>query len=98
MNRAVWSPTLFKAAVCRSHTLTPGRDGYTDIYPSLAEMKAIVRDPLAYHYGYKHGTRGTIFLLNGFVEDFNFSAEIAGESKPFSTMMYLSRGREAATL
>ena len=29
------------------------------------------------------------------MEDFNFSAQIEGQSKPFSNMMYLSRGREA---
>lgn len=96
--QGVWSQALVKAAVCRSHTLAPGRDGYTDIYPTMEEMKAIVKEPVAYHYHYRDGLRGTIFLLNGLVEDFNFSAQIEGESKPFSNMMYLSRGRELATL
>jgi hypothetical protein len=96
--QGIWSQAVFKAAVCRSHTLAPGREGYTDVYPTLAEMKAIVRDPLAYHFRYRDGTRGTIMLLNGLVEDFNFAAEIEGQTKPFSNMMYLSRGREAATL
>jgi hypothetical protein len=94
----LWSQALFKAAVCRSHTLAPGREGYTDIYPTMEEMKAIVKEPVAYHYHYRDGLRGTIFLLNGLVEDFNFSAQIEGQSKPFSNMMYLSRGRELATL
>jgi hypothetical protein len=96
--QGVWSQALVKAAVCRSHTLAPGREGYTDIYPTMEEMKAIVKEPVAYHYHYRDGLRGTIFLLNGLVEDFNFSAQIEGESKPFSNMMYLSRGRELATL
>jgi hypothetical protein len=61
-------------------------------------MKTITRDPIAYHFRYRDGMRGTIMLLNGFVEDFNFAAEIAGQPKPFSTLMYLSRGRESATL
>jgi hypothetical protein len=94
----VWSQAVFKAAVCRSHTLAPAREGYTDVYPSTAQMMAIVKDPLAYHYRYKDGTRGTIFLLNGLLEDFNFGAQIEGQQKPFSNMMYLSRGRELATL
>jgi hypothetical protein len=94
----LWSQAVFKAAVCRSQTLTPGREGYTDIYPTTAQMMGIVKDPLAYHYRYKDGTRGTIMLLNGLVEDFNFAAQIEGQSKPFSNMMYLSRGRELATL
>ncbi len=94
----VWSQAVFKAAVCRSHTLTPGREGYTDVYPTLEEIKAIVKEPLAYHYGYNDGTLGTIMLLNGLLEDFNFAAQIDGQQKPFSNMMYLSRGRELATL
>lgn len=96
--QGVWSQAVFKSAICRSHTLTPGRAGYTNVYPTLPEMKAVTRDPVAYHFRYKDGTRGTIMLLNGFVEDFNFAAEIEGEKKHFSTMMYLSRGRELATL
>jgi hypothetical protein len=94
----LWSQSVFKAAVCRSHTLAPAREGYTDIYPTIAQMMAIVKDPLAYHYRYRDGTRGTIMLLNGLVEDFNFAAQIEGQPKPFSNMMYLSRGRELATL
>jgi hypothetical protein len=96
--QGVWSQAVFKAAVCRSMTLTPGREGYTNVYPTLEEMKAITRDPVAYHFRYKDGTRGTIMLMNGFVEDFNFAAEIQGQPKPFSAMMYLSRRRESATL
>jgi hypothetical protein len=95
---SVWSQAVFKAALCRSQTLTPGREGFTDVYPTLDEMKKLTRDPVAYHFRYKDGTRGTIMLMNGFVEDFNFAAEIEGQPKPFSTMMYLSRKRENATL
>lgn len=94
----VWSPEVFKAAVCRSHTLAPGRNNFTDSFPTIAEMKQIIHDPIAYHYRYKDGLRGTIMLLSGFVEDFNFAAQLEGQEKPFSTMMYLSRGRERATL
>lgn len=94
----VWSHEVFKAAVCRSHTLAPGRNSFTDSFPTVAEMKRIVSDPIAYNYRYKDGLTGTIMLLNGFVEDFNFAAKIEGQEKPFSTMMYLSRGRERATL
>jgi hypothetical protein len=98
--QGVWSNEVFKAAVCRSHTLAPGRENFTNALPTITEMKQIVRDrdPVAYHYRYKDGLRGTIMLLNGFVEDFNFAAQLEGKEKPFSTMMYLSRGRERATL
>jgi hypothetical protein len=97
-NEGVWSAALFKSALCRSHTLTPAREGYTDVYPTTEQMMAIAKDPLAYHYRYRDGTLGTIMLVNGLVEDFNFSAQIEGQPKPFSNMMYLSRGRELATL
>jgi hypothetical protein len=94
----VWSPALFKAALCRSHTLGQCRESFTDVYPTAQEIKALVKTPMAYHFKYKDGLRGTIMLMNGLVEDFNFAATIQGQEKPFSLMMYLSRGRELATL
>jgi hypothetical protein len=94
----VWSPVLFKAALCRSHTLTPGREGYTDVYPTLREMKALARDPVAYHYRHADGLRCTMMLLNGLLQDFNFAAAIEGQARPFSTQVYASRELEGATL
>ncbi len=96
--QGVWSAALFKAGLCRSMTLGQSRQGFSDVFPTLDEMKAIVKNPLAYHFQYKDGTLGTIMLVNGLVEDFNVAASIEGEPKPFSTTMYLSRGRELATL
>jgi hypothetical protein len=96
--QGIWSAALFKACLCRSQTLGQVRSGFTDVYPTLAEIKAIVKDPVAYQFQYKDGTKGTIMLVSGLVEDFNFAATIEGQAKPFSTMMYLSRGREFATL
>jgi hypothetical protein len=94
----VWSPVLFKAALCRSETLRSGRETYTGVYPTLAEMKALARDPVAYHYQYKDGLRGTIMLMNGLVEDFTFAAAIEGQARPFSTLMYLSHKTQNGTL
>ena len=34
--QGVWSQALFKAALCRSQTLTPGREGFTGVYPTLS--------------------------------------------------------------
>jgi hypothetical protein len=96
--QGVWSRALFKAALCRSETLRSGRETFTGVYPTLQEMKQLVRNPVAYHYRYKDGLRATIMLLTGLVEDFNFAAEIEGQSKPFSTMMYLSHRTQNATL
>ena len=94
----VWSHSLFKAALCRSHMLMPGRPGFSHVYPTLREMKALARDPVAYHYQHKDGLRSTIMLMNGLLADFNFAAAIDGQPRPFSTQMYASREAEGATL
>ena len=94
----VWSPVLFKAALCRSHMLRPGRESFTHVYPTLAEMKGLAKDPVAYHYRHSDGLRSTIMLLNGLLGDFNFAAAIEGRARPFSTQMYASRESLGATL
>jgi hypothetical protein len=85
----VWPRELMNAALCRSHTLTPARAGFNDIFPSLDEMRKIVRDPVAYRYEHNDGLKSTMILMNGLVRDFNFAASLEGSSKPFSTQMYL---------
>ena len=85
----VWSPTLVKAALCRSHTLVSARSGFTDLYPTMEQMRALTTNPLAYHYQYRDGLRCTIILFDGLLRDFNFAATIDGQAKPFSTQMYL---------
>jgi len=94
----VWSPALFKTALCRSETLRCDREGFTGTYPTLQEMKALARNPVAYHYRYKDGLRSTIMLMNGLVEDFNFAASIEGQAKPFSTMCIEYNDGTRATL
>lgn len=96
--KGLWSPALFKAALCRSETLKSGRESFTGDYPTLDRMKTLALDPVAYHYRYKDGLRGTIILLNGLVQDFTFAAAIEGQPKPFSTLMYLSKQAHAATI
>ncbi len=85
----VWPRDLFDAALCRSHTLTPARPGFNDIFPSLDDMKRLVKNPVAYRYQHTDGLMCTMILMSGLVEDFNFAASIEGRSEPFSTQMYL---------
>lgn len=85
----VWSQALFKSALSRSSTLRPGDPSFTDIFPTLEQMKAMVPDPVAYHYRHRDGLLSTMILMNGMVRDFTFAAAIEGQSKPFSTQMYL---------
>jgi hypothetical protein len=85
----VWPRELMNAALCRSHTLTPAREGFNDVFPSLDDMRRLVKDPVAYRYGHADGLKCTMMLMNGLVRDFNFAAHLEGASKPFSTQMYL---------
>jgi hypothetical protein len=94
----VWSHALFKAALCRSQTLRSGRETFTGNFPTIQEMKAIVRDPVAYHYQYKDGMRGTIMLMGPLVEDFTVAVDIEGQPRPMSTLMFLSHFTQGATL
>jgi len=83
----VWPRDLMDAALCRSHTLTPAREGFNDIFPTLEDMKRLVKDPVAYRYRHSDGLYSTMLLMSGLVKDFNFAARIG--PRIFSTQMYL---------
>ena len=85
----VWSQELVKAALSRSSTLRPADPMFTDMFPSLEQLKKLVSDPIAYHYRHRDGLLCTMLLMNGLVRDFTFAATIEGQSKPLSTQMYL---------
>lgn len=85
----VWSRELMDACLCRSHTLTPSRPGFNDVFPAIEDMQRMVTDPVAYRYEHNDGLRCTMLLMTGLVRDFNFAAQLEGQRKPFSTQMYL---------
>ena len=85
----VWPRRLMNAALCRSHTLTPARAGFNDIFPNDDEMRRLVKDPVAYRYEHEDGLKCTMLLMGGLVKDFNFAADVEGMRQPFSTQMYL---------
>jgi hypothetical protein len=85
----VWPADLFEAALCRSHTLVPSREGFNHIYPSADDLRRIVKNPVAYRYRHRDGLMCTMILAGGLMRDFNFSARIEGRSEIFSTQMYL---------
>lgn len=89
MREGVWPRRLMNAALCRSHTLTPARPGFNDIFPSDDDMRRLVKDPVAYRYRHADGLNCTMLLMNGLVRDFNFAAEVEGMREPLSTQMYL---------
>jgi hypothetical protein len=85
----VWSRDLVESALCRSHTLKPAREGFNDVFPTVAEMRTLVKDPVAYRYEHHDGLTCTMNLMSGLVEDFNFAARLEGQREIFSTQMYL---------
>src|SRR5439155_6639480 len=38
MKEGVWPRNLLESALCRSHTLTPAREGFNDTFPSFDDM------------------------------------------------------------
>src|SRR5207253_8774138 len=59
------------------------------IFPSIDDMRRLVKDQTAYRYEHDDGVHSALLLKNRLVKDFNFSAAIDGRSEPFSTQMYL---------
>ncbi len=89
LHEGVWPRPLMEAALSRSHTLTPARPGFNDIFPTDDDMRRLVKDPVAYRYEHLDGLRSTVLLMNGLVKDFNFAAYVNGAREPWSTQMYL---------
>ena len=52
-------------------------------------MRAWVKEPIAYRFEYADGTRATMLLMNGLVQDFTFAARLKGQTEPLSTMFHL---------
>lgn len=89
LEEGLWSRELMEAALCRSHTLTPCRPGFNHVFPTPADMRRLVKNPVAYRYQHTDGLMSTILLMNGLVQDFNFAAWVEGRREPFSVQMYL---------
>jgi hypothetical protein len=85
----VWSKALFSAALSRSSTMAPASPTFTNMFPTLDQLKMLVKKPVAYHYRHRDGLMSTMLLMDGLVRDFTFAAQIEGQAKPFSTQMYL---------
>ena len=79
---------LFEACLSRSHTLTQP-ETYSHRYPTPAQMREWVKEPVAYVIEYADGLKATMLLMNGLVRDFTFAARISGRKDPLSTLFYL---------
>lgn len=94
----LWSRELFESALSRSHTITPSRQGFNNPFPTLDELKEIVKDPITYQYEHNDGLKSTMILMNGLVQDFNFAAYIGTDQEILSTQMYLPMPPARTTL
>ncbi|MEI8379181.1 MAG: hypothetical protein WCJ09_03575 [Planctomycetota bacterium] len=83
-----WNPRLFEACLSRSHTLNQP-ESFSHRYPTLDQMKQWVKEPVAYRIEYADGTRSTMLLMNGLVQDFTFAAKLKGQAEPLSTLFHL---------
>ena len=83
-----WDPQLFAACLSRSQTLAQP-ETFSHRLPTTAQMRAMVKVPLAYRFEYLDGTKATMLLMNGLVGDFTFAARLKGERAPLSTLFYL---------
>jgi hypothetical protein len=83
-----WGKGLFEACLSRSQTLAQAPT-LSHRYPTWDQMKEWVKDPVAYRIEYADGLKGTMLLMNGLVQDFNFAARIKGEKEPISTLFHL---------
>lgn len=83
-----WDPRLFEACLSRTQTLEQP-ETFSDRYPTEAQMRAWVKDPVAYRFEYGDGLKATMLMMNGLVGDFNFAARLKGQSEPLSTLFYL---------
>lgn len=82
-----WSWDLLDAALARSESVNLG-----DVRKNVGTMSVGRMPPvpaIAFLVEYRDGTRGTVLLLNGHVQDFTFAAKIKGEPKPASCLFHL---------
>jgi hypothetical protein len=91
-NRGGLDPELFEACLCRSHELAPAREGFNHVYPTSADMRRMVKDPVAYRFEHADGLKSTMLLLNGLVGDITAAARVKGQPDPLSMQFYLGGG------
>ncbi len=83
-----WDRELFEACLCRSQTLTQPPT-FSHRYPTPAQMRAWVKEPVCYRFEYVDGLKATMLLMNGLVNDFTFAARLKDRTEPLSTLFYL---------
>ena len=79
---------LLFAALARSHTLR-APPGYTFPLPSIDWIRQSSPEAIAYFVEHDDGFRTTLFLLNGFVQDFTYAGTVKTTGQIISCQMQL---------
>jgi hypothetical protein len=83
----LWSWDLLEAALARSETVNPGDVRHNVGTITVPGMPPV--PPTAFLIEYRDGSRGTVLLLNGHIQDFCVAARIKGETQPASCLFHL---------
>lgn len=90
-DKGIWSKELLSSALSRSDTplgLTL-KDGRTQDLVGSGVLPDLVKHPAAYLIEYRDGSRATMLMLDGAVQDFNFAARVHGHGN-ISTQFLLT--------
>jgi hypothetical protein len=83
-------PELLEACLCRSFRLGSPRPEFGHVYPELAQMPVLAKDPVLFRIEYADGLKGSLLMLSGLVQDFTVAIRIKGQNEPLSTQLYLA--------
>src|SRR4051812_35575388 len=86
-DQGLWSRDLLDAALARSESANLGDVRANAGKIALPGMPAA--PPVAFLVEYRDGTRGTVLLLNGHLQDFVFAAHVQGEPRPPACRFHL---------
>jgi len=94
-----WDPELFEACLCRSHLLTPAREGFNHVLPTVDRIPRLAIDevapagpqlgqPLLFRCEYADGLKAIVLALEGLVMGWHFAVRLKGTRELLSTQMY----------
>ena len=87
--RGGWDPRLLEAALARSNQLHSPRATYSNVFPTLEDLRRLAPDSYAYRFEYADGLKASIVQFKGsVVGDCNVAARIKG-GNIFSVLFYL---------
>jgi hypothetical protein len=87
-----WSKELLISALSRSDTPlgTDEAEGRPEDLVLSGQLPKIVANPAAYFIEYRDGLKATLLMLNGALQDFNFTARLKGAPEIQSTQFLLT--------